>query len=137
MGRFAMKIELANYDDMVRARGGQISDDEVRRTEIDAWVDTGASRLVIPQSAVDELGIPVVGKTTARLADRSTIERDVVRYVWLGMLGREGVFTAMAEPNREDGLLGAIVLEDLDMVVDCVTGTCHPRDPDHIITELD
>lgn len=137
MGRFTMKIEVANYDDMVRARAGQIPDEDVRRVEIEAWVDTGATRLVLPQSAVDQLGIPVVGKTTARLADRSTIERDVVRYVWLSMLGREGVFTAMAEPNRDDALLGAIVLEDLDMVADCVSGACHPRDPDFIITELD
>ena len=136
MGRFTMKVEFANNDDLVRARAGDIPPEDVRKIEIEAWVDTGASRLVLPQSAVDRLGIPVVGKTTARLADHSTIERDVVRYVWLSMLGREGVFTAMAEPNREDALLGAIVLEDLDMVADCITGTCHPRNPDHIITEL-
>jgi hypothetical protein len=41
------------------------------------------------------------------------------------------------EPNRDDALIGAIVLEDLDMLADSVTGTCHPRDPDHIISELD
>ena len=131
-----MKVAFANYDDMARARAGHIRDDEVRRVEIDALVDTGATRLVLPQWVVERLGISVVGRTTARLADQSTIERDVVRYVWLGVVGREGVFTAIAEPNRDDALLGAIVMEDLDLVADCVTGTCHPRDPDHLITEL-
>jgi len=132
-----MKVELADYDDMARAAAGHIPDDDFHRLEIEAWVDTGATRLVLPQSAVDQLGLPVVGKTKATLADQTTIERDVVRYVWLKLLGREGVFTAIVEPNRTDGLLGAIVMEDLDMVADCVTGTCHPRDPDQIITMLE
>lgn len=132
-----MKVELANYDDIARAAAGDIPDDDVRRLEVEAWVDTGASRLVLPQWAVDQLGLPVVGKTKATLADHSTIERDVVRYVWLKLLGREGVFTAIVEPNRSDALLGAIVLEDLDMIADCTTGTCHPRDPKQIITMLE
>lgn len=132
-----MKVELANHDDLVRARAGDIPPENVRKLEVEGWVDTGASRLILPQWAANQLGMPVVGKTTDRLADQSTIEREVVRYVWLRLLGREGVFTAVVEPNRDDALLGAIVLEDLDMVADPVTGTCHPRDPDRIITELD
>jgi predicted aspartyl protease len=137
MGRFTMKVDLANSDDLVRARAGHIPEEDVRRVEIEAWADRGATRLVLPQWAVDQLGVPVVGKTKATLADHSTIERDVVRYVWLKLLGREGVFTAIVEPNRTDGMLGAIVLEDLDMIPDCVTGTCYPRDPKQIITVIE
>jgi len=132
-----MKVELANERDVVLAQAGHIPDEDVRRLVLEAWVDTGASRLVLPQWAVDQLGVPVVGKTKATLADQSEIQRDVVRYVWLKLLGREGVFTAIVEPNRQDGLLGAIVLEDLDMIPDCVTGTCYPRDPKQIITVLE
>jgi predicted aspartyl protease len=102
-----MKVQLANYDDVVKSRMGLIAEDDVRRVEIEGWVDTGASRLVLPKSAADALGLPVVGKSKARLADQSEIERDVVRYVQLTMLGREGVFTAIVEPNRDDALLGA------------------------------
>jgi predicted aspartyl protease len=132
-----MKVELANENDMARAAAGDIPEEDVRRLELEAWVDTGATRLVLPQWVVEQLGIPVVGKTKAKLADQSEIERDVVRYVWLKLLGREGVFTAIVEPNRQDGLLGAIVLEDLDMIPDCVTGTCYPRDPKQIITVIE
>jgi clan AA aspartic protease len=132
-----MKVQLANYDDVVKSRMGLIAEDDVRRVEIEGWVDTGASRLVLPKSAADALGLPVVGKSKARLADQSEIERDVVRYVQLTMLGREGVFTAIVEPNRDDALLGAIVLEDLDMLADPVDGTCHPRDPDMVVSEIE
>jgi predicted aspartyl protease len=132
-----MKIEIANYRDIIHAEDGDARPEDVRRTAIDGVIDTGASRLVLPQSVVDELELPVSGRTKARLADQSVIERDVVRDVWLKMLNRSGVFTAVVEPNREDALVGAIVMEELDMVVDCVTGTCHPRDPELLITELD
>jgi predicted aspartyl protease len=134
-----MKIEIANYEDIAVARAGhaETTEAEVKRISIDGVGDTGASRLVLPQSVVEELKLPVIGRTKARLADQSVIERDVVRDVWLKMLDRSGVFTAVVEPNRDDALVGAIVMEELDMVVDCVTGTCHPRDPELLITELD
>ena len=35
------------------------------------------------------------------------------------------------------GVLRAIVLEALDMLVDCRTQTLHPRDPDRIIAEIE
>ncbi len=132
-----MKIELANFLDVARAESGDISESEVRRATLAGVVDTGASRLVLPQWVIDDLDLPLDGRTKARLADQSVIERDVVLYVWLKMAGREGVFSAIVEPNREDALIGAIVMEELDMVVDCVTGTCQPRDPHWLLTELD
>ena len=132
-----MNIEIANFLDVARVKTGDIPESSVRKTTIDGVVDTGASRLVLPKSVVDQLELPVAGRTKAKLADQSVVERDVVNYVWLKMLDREGVFSAVVEPNRDDALIGAIVMEELDMVVDCVTGTCHPRDPELLITELD
>jgi predicted aspartyl protease len=132
-----MRVELANQRDRTLSEAGHLPDDQIRRVEIDGWVDTGASRLVLPQWVVDQLGVPVVGRAKARLADQSTIERDVVRYVWLRLLGREGVFTAIVEPKRDDALLGAIVLEELDMIADCGTGTCHPRDPGQLVAFIE
>jgi hypothetical protein len=41
------------------------------------------------------------------------------------------------EPNRTDVLIGAIVLEDLDLLVDCRTQTLRPRDPGGIIAEIE
>lgn len=50
---------------------------------------------------------------------------------------RAVIFKAIAEPRRKDVLIGAIVLEDLDLVVDCRTQRLHPRDPKQILAEIE
>ena len=50
---------------------------------------------------------------------------------------RSGVFTAVVEPDRDSALIGAIVLDDLDLVVDCGRQTLAPRDPKQIISEIE
>ena len=132
-----MEIELANNDDLVKVRAGTMSTDEVRDCTIEGWVDTGAVRLVLPKVVADSLGLRTVRKTGVRFADNRRGTRDIVGDVWLKLLDREGVFTAIVEPNREDALIGAIVLEELDMLADPVAGTCHPRDPDMVISEIE
>ncbi len=44
---------------------------------------------------------------------------------------------AVVEPARTNVLLGAIVLEAFDLLVDCPQQKLHPRDPDHIIAEIE
>jgi hypothetical protein len=41
------------------------------------------------------------------------------------------------EPGRSDALIGAIVLEDLDLVADCTHQRPIPRDPRGMFAELD
>jgi hypothetical protein len=60
-----------------------------------------------------------------------------VSNVWLQLLGRDGVFSAVVEPDRPDALIGAIVLEELDLLVDCTTQTLRPRESDSILTETE
>jgi hypothetical protein len=57
--------------------------------------------------------------------------------VLLEVFGREAVFTAVVEPKRKTALIGAIVMEELDLVADCTTQTLHPRDPKWIVTEIE
>jgi predicted aspartyl protease len=132
-----MLLELANHRDQILADEGVKPADEIRRLELDGWVDTGAARLVLPQEVANALGLPKVGTTGVRFADGRKSTRDVVGDVWLRMLGRAGVFTAIVEPGREDALIGAIVLEELDMIADPVDGTCRPRDPDMVVSEIE
>jgi hypothetical protein len=51
--------------------------------------------------------------------------------------GRSSVFKAIVEPDRTEALIGAIVLEDLDLIVDCTRQKLVPRDPGGIITEVE
>ena len=137
MGRVAVEVDLTNFGDLVRASDGTIPPEKVRRVRISGVVDTGASYLVIPKKVATELGVPVAGKAGVRYADRRKATRSVVEGVQVDLLGRHGTFKAIVEPNRDDVLIGAIVLEDLDLLVDCRTQTLYPRDPLQIIAEIE
>jgi predicted aspartyl protease len=132
-----MKLELANYSDVIAARLGNIRESEIRTTSVDGIVDTGAAHLVIPGSTARALGVGEIRKATARYADNHTAQRSVVGDVWLRLCDRESVFSAVVEPNRDTALVGAIVLEELDLLADCGTQKLHPRDPDTIVTEIE
>jgi len=51
--------------------------------------------------------------------------------------GRIGVFSAVVEPKRDSALIGAIVMEDLDLIVDFTKQRLEPRDPGKIISEIE
>ena len=137
MGRVALEVDLANQEDLVLVKAGALRPDKVRRVRVSAIVDTGASYLVIPKKVATELGVPVAGKAGVRYADRRKATRSVVEGVQVELLGRHGTFKAIVEPHRDDVLIGAIVLEDLDLLVDCRTQTLYPRDPLQIIAEIE
>jgi predicted aspartyl protease len=137
MGRSRVNVDLANYRDIVKAEDGTLAPEKVRRTTIAGVVDSGATRLVLPQKVVELLGLSSVGTVGVRYADQRRARRTKVRDVWRKLLDRDSTFTAIVEPKRKDALIGAIVLEELDFVVDCVTQTIHPRDPKRIIAEIE
>jgi clan AA aspartic protease len=137
MGRFSVDVELASNRDVVLADAGRIRPEEVRRLTLRGVVDTGATRLVIPQTTAEQLGLPITGQASVRYADGRTAQRSMADEVRLNWGGRSGVFHAIVEPDRDSALLGAIVLEDLDLVVDCTRQTLAPRDPKQIISEVE
>src|SRR5258708_27346241 len=121
---------------MVLPRRGALDRGKIRRVQILGLVDSGASRLVLPQSVVKKLGLAPIGKTAVRYADQRRAVRKEVGDVWLKLLDRKGEFTAVVEPKRKDALIGAIVMEVLDLVIDCTTQQLHPRDPRWIVSEV-
>jgi predicted aspartyl protease len=137
MGRVTVEAEIANYDDMKRAESGLLTPDKVRRARIKGVADSGETRLVLPSSVVAQLGLPATGKAKVRYADERNATRTTVKDVWLKLEGRESTFNAIVEPNRTEALIGAIVLEDLDLLVDCAGQTLRPRDPKWIISEIE
>jgi predicted aspartyl protease len=137
MGRFSVEFELANNDDVVQARHGNLAPDKVRRMRIQGVVDSGAGRLVLPEAIAKRLGLPRKGKFRVRYADGRRGLRNSVSDVFVELLGRSGLFTAVVEPKRETALIGAIVLEELDLLVDCNKQRLVPRDPDFVVSELE
>ncbi len=137
MGRFSVNVELTNDEDLYRLNAGLISADQVRRVRIMGLVDSGATRLVIPESVAAQLGLERPGTTRVRYADGRTADRPVAQRIRLAYAGRESIFNAIIEPARESALIGAIVMEDLDLIIDCTGQQLVPRDPKQIISEVE
>ena len=137
MGRFAVEFEVVNNVDLALASHGQLKPEQVRRVQMWGVVDPGGTRLVLPAEVVKQLGVPNAGQTKTRYADGRVGQRDVVDEVRVTLLGRSRVFDAIVEPKRKTALIGAIVLETLDFVVDCAIQKLVPRDPKQIVSELE
>jgi predicted aspartyl protease len=137
MGRFSVDLIVANNRDVVNLGDGDDVLEHVKHVIVPGVVDSGAARLILPQHVVDELQLKVDGEMTVRFAYNRRAKRQIVNNVWLQLLGRHSVFTAVVEPARDDALIGAIVLEELDLLVDCGTQTLYPREPDSILTEIE
>ena len=137
MGRFSVELDLANNEDLYAVRRGLIQPEQVRRARIRGVVDSVAARLVIPASIAQQLGVETVGNAKVRYADGRFAERAIVKDVHLSYGGRESIFNAIVEPDRDSVLIGAIVLEDLDFLVDCIGQRLVPRDPNQIVSEVE
>ena len=137
MSRTIIRFEVSNYADVQATEDGRLPADQVRKVWMNGVVDTGASRLVLPKAVVDQLGLPLYARSTVRYADQRTAERDVVKHAYVVLVNRGGVFKAVVEPDRTDALIGAIVMEDLDLLVDCTGQKVVPRDPHTLVTEIE
>ena len=136
MGRFKVALELVNNDDMAEARRGSLDPAKVRRTHRRCR-RFRHTRLVLPAAVVKQLGLEIAGKIKVRYADGRFGKRNQVEGVYLELLGRHSIFNAVVEPKRDTALIGAIVLEDLDFLVDCTNQRLVPRDPDFILNEIE
>jgi predicted aspartyl protease len=136
MGRVIVQITVANNQDIQMAERGALPADQIRKVQVSALVDMGANWLVLPETVAAQLGLPKVQSAMVRFAENRMEFRDMVGQADVELLGRHGTFKAIVEPNRNDAIVGAIVLEDLDLLVDCTAQTLHPRDPDRFVAEI-
>ena len=108
MGLTSTRIRLAN-----------VRRPDLQPVEVDALADTGALHLCIPEHVSIQLELDEFDRREVTLADGS---RRIVSYVGpllLTVANRKGLTGAMVLGNEV--LLGAIPMEDLDLVV--VPGT--------------
>ena len=138
MGRFSVETEIANNDDLSAVRRGDLDPARVRRKTIQGLVDPGATKMVIPRTLAKELGLAIMDeKIGVRYADGRRSLRSEAEGVHIRLMGRHGIFKAIIEPKRETALIGAIVLEDLDFLVDCKKQCLVPRDPNIVLAEIE
>lgn len=117
MGLVYAEIELINAEDIALARRYFIGEDEIKRMSINALVNTGSYMLCINESIQEQLQFPIVEKRKGQLADGSIQEFDVVTGVELKFKNRRTSCSAMVLPGDSEVLLGAIPLEDMDVLI--------------------
>src|SRR5262245_14193526 len=137
MGRFAVQLEVANRNDMRKADEGTLEPEKVRRMTIEGIVDNGAVRLVLPAKVVKQLGLAAGRKVRVKYADQHVATRELVQDVYVNLQGRDGIFSAFVEPKRDRALVGAIVLEEMDFLVDPTNERVVPRDPRFVVSEIE
>jgi predicted aspartyl protease len=119
MGKVVTKALLSNNQDLTRLADGRIVVDQVRQQEQELIVDTGARAVGLPLSVIERLGLPPTRKVTVTLSDGSRQERQLYGELRVQVGDRDDVFSCVAKPEGAPLLLGQLVLEALDLVVDC------------------
>ena len=116
MGKVIVKIKLTNLKDTFLKKAGARTA-APRTVEVEALVDTGATRLYLKPSVIKKLGLErsdtVRSKTTNGDALRTKYEP-----VQLQLMGRGEIFEVIEVPEEVPNLLGQVPLEVLDFVVD-------------------
>ena len=116
MGRVVAKLKLTNYLDFKLRRLRRLKR-APRSTEVDALVDTGATRLYLKPSVIRALGLDQVGEVDSQTTN-GVRRRNTYDPVHLELMGRDGNFDVVEVDEDVPNLLGQIPLEHLDLVVD-------------------
>ena len=95
--------------------------------ELDACVDTGAVMMLLGQDIVEKLNLKIIDKAIVTLADESRQEMDRAGPVHVAIGDRGGHFDCLVGPVGCEPLIGQIILESMDLIVDCGRQEVRPR----------
>ncbi|MEW6102707.1 MAG: retroviral-like aspartic protease family protein [bacterium] len=132
MGKVIEKVRMWNVWEEE-----QIKEGRSLPLEVEAIIDTGATQVLLPIDLVKRLGLKFSGRTKVRYADGRIEEKDVALGLRIEILGRDTISRVIIEKEGAKPLLGQIVLEDTDLLVDCKTGKVipNPASPDMPLLE--
>lgn len=117
MERIYADIKLINAYDLALVRRNIIAENDIRSMTVKMLVDTGSIYMCINETIQEQLQLSVVEKRKGQLADGSVVEYDVVGPIEVRFKNRRCVVDAMVIPGDNELLLGAIPLEDMDVLI--------------------
>ena len=125
MGKIVVRIRLTNRNDEVlnlaKARKA-----EPRHAEVEALVDTGATRLYLQTGVIKTLGLQRLGTVKSQTANGECL-RGKYGTVHLELMGRGENFDLVEVPDSVSNLLGQVPLEMLDFVINPKTQELTPN----------
>ena len=118
MGQIHASIELINLIDFQDSRRLIIDTDDVRKITVSALVDTGALFMCINENIQEYLQLPIVDYNRVELADGRVVERPIVAPLMIRCMGEIAHCSAVVMPDDSEPLLGAIPLEEMNLIID-------------------
>ncbi len=134
MGEVRVKVKLTNFHDELRADEGRLKPSQIRRCTIEAVVDAGAVRSVIPQHVLKKIGVRPRGERLARYADGRTESVGLAEGIRFEIMDRDTTDDALVLGDEVP--IGQTVLEKLDLLVDCANRQLvpNPKNPDQPVS---
>jgi predicted aspartyl protease len=117
MGRTYEKIIVRNYGDTLKFEEGMIAEEQIRFIQTDALVDTGATYVCIKREDIKELGLPFHQPVSIKTANGRATRR-TFKGAEIELNGRSFVMEVMENDDDTPALIGYLLLEALDFVVD-------------------
>ena len=126
MGKVVEKIKVTNFKDPSKS------------VEREAVIDTGATMSVLPMDLIQKLELERIDEVSVRYADNSVKRKEVYGWIILEIAGRKAVFDVLAENEGARPLIGQIVLERLDLIIEPSTRRVipNPRSPETPMIEI-
>ncbi|MDR2706531.1 MAG: clan AA aspartic protease [Planctomycetaceae bacterium] len=118
MGEIHANIILYNQLDLSAVRLGVRKMENVRKMEIRALIDSGVTTLAINNEIKNQLGLLVLETRESCLADGSVENYEFVGPVEIHFKNRSSICRAVVLPNANEVLLGAIPMEEMDVIID-------------------
>jgi len=128
MGDVYVEIELENYIDRVLSEHGYLEPNKIRSEKVRVLADSGCTMLALPQDLVEKLGLRVKReKVIVTYADERKEEKPKAGVITVRVGDRSMETECVVGSPGSEPLLGQIILEELDLLVDCKEGKLVPR----------
>ena len=129
MGKTVEKVIVKNFVDVALCSRGTLKEGEIRSVEIEGLVDTGAAYLCLPPKVIEELGLLYSHSRNVTTAN-GRVERRIFSGAVIIIQGRDIEMQVMENDTTTPSLIGYLVLETMDLVVDTRSQKLIPN-PEH------
>lgn len=126
MGMINADITLINAVDLENARRHYIGKEEIRQITVSMVVDSGSFMMCINEYIQEYLDLPVKEIRRTQLANHEYVEYRVVGPIEVKFANRSATCNAFVLPGDAEPLLGAIPMEEMDVVI-------HPKRQELIV----
>jgi predicted aspartyl protease len=118
LGHVYVKATFYNAVDYIQYLEGKLNLDDVRKAEVEALIDNGATFPALPREIITQLGLPSLGEHPAEGARKVELAANAI----IRVEDRIAQSPIIVRPRGTTPLIGVVALEQMGYKVDPVTG---------------